>query len=61
MGVWGGKQKVGEGTITSLQREGKTVKEVHAGFECGFMAQGLEDFAVDDRVECFVSVPESAS
>ncbi len=61
MVVWRNKQKVGEGTITSLQREGKTVKEVHAGFECAFMAQGLDDFAIDDRVECFISVPENTA
>ncbi len=57
--VWRGTQKIGEGKITSLQREGKTVKEVHTGYECAFMAEGLEDFAEDDRVECFISVPET--
>lgn len=56
--VWRGKYKVGEGAITSLQRDGKTVKEVHTGFECAFMAEGLTDFAEGDRVECFISVPE---
>jgi translation initiation factor IF-2 len=56
--VWRGKHKVGEGLITSLQREGKNVKEVHAGFECAFMAEGLIDFAEDDRVECFITTPE---
>ncbi len=59
MVIWRDKQKIGEGKITSLQREGKTVKEVHAGFECAFMAERLDDFAVDDRVECFISVPEN--
>lgn len=57
--VWRGKQKIGEGAITSLQREGKNVKEVHAGFDCAFMAEGLEDFLEDDRIECFVQVPEN--
>lgn len=56
--VWRGKYKIGEGPITSLQRDGKTVKEVHTGFECAFMAEGLTDFAEGDRVECFVSVAE---
>lgn len=58
MVVWRGKHKIGSGAITSLQREGKNVKEIHAGFECAFMAEGLTDFDVDDRVECFISVPE---
>jgi len=49
-------KKIGEGKITSLQRERKTVKEVHAGFECGFMADGLTDFQVDDHVECLIEV-----
>ena len=52
-----GKQKVGEGKISSLQREKKTVKEVHAGFECGFMVQDFNDWQPDDRVECFIQVP----
>lgn len=56
--VWRGKHKIGEGSITSLQREGKNVKEVHAGFECAFMAQDLTDFAEGDRVECYIKVPE---
>jgi translation initiation factor IF-2 len=56
--VWRGKNKIGTGAITSLQRDGKSVKEVHTGFECAFMAEGLVDFEVDDRVECFASVPE---
>jgi len=50
-------RKVGEGKILSLQRERKTVKEVHAGFECGIIVEGLEDFAVDDRVECYIEMP----
>lgn len=56
--VWRGKYKIAEGPITSLQRDGKSVKEVHTGFECAFMAEGITDFEVDDRVECITSVPE---
>lgn len=59
MVIWRNKHKVGSGPITSLQREGKNIKEVHAGFECAFMADGLLDFAVDDRIECYISVPEN--
>ncbi len=57
--AWRGNQKIGEGKITSLQREKKTVKEVHAGFECGFVVEGITNWAVDDRVECFIQVPMS--
>jgi len=56
--VWRGKNKIGEGKIKSLQRENKTVKEVHAGYECAFSVENLTDFKVDDRVECFVYAPE---
>lgn len=52
-----GKQKVGEGKIASLQRDKKTVKEVHSGFECGFMVEGFTAWDVDDRVELFTLVP----
>lgn len=53
-----GKQ-IGSGDIKSLQRERKVVKEAHAGFECGFVVEGFEDFAVDDQVECYIQVPVS--
>lgn len=59
MVVWRGKHKIGSGAITSLQRDGKNVKEVHAGFECAFMAEGMIDFAIDDRIECYISVPDT--
>ncbi len=51
-------KKIGEGKIKSLQREKKAVKEVHTGFECGFLVEGFVDFAVDDTVECFLEVPQ---
>jgi translation initiation factor IF-2 len=56
--VWRGKTKVGEGKISSLQRDKKSVKEVFAGFECGFMVNGFSEWAEDDRVECFIDVPK---
>lgn len=56
--VWRGREKIGEGKITSLQRDKKTVKEVHSGFECGFMVDGITDWHVDDRVECYIEVPK---
>lgn len=55
---WRGKQKIGEGKISSLQRDKKTVKEVHTGFECGFLVSGITDWQPDDRVECFIEVVE---
>jgi len=54
--IWRGKEKIGEGKIRSLQREKKAVKEVHAGFECGFLVENFNDWAVDDRVECYVEL-----
>lgn len=55
---WRGSQKIGEGFITSLQREKKTVKEVHTGYECGFVVDGITDWQEDDRAECFIEVPK---
>lgn len=55
--IWRGKQKVGEGSIRGLQRDRKSVKEVHAGFECAFLVDGFDTWEVDDRVECFQEMP----
>ncbi len=49
--------EIGSGKIKSLQRERKTIKEVHAGLECGFVVDGFDDFLVDDRVDCFIEAP----
>lgn len=51
-------QKVGEAKITSLQRDKKTVKEVHAGFECGFMGDSFHDWMEEDTVICYNEVKE---
>lgn len=56
--IYRGKYKVGEGILKSLQRDKKSVKEVQAGFECAFMVENFSDWIVDDRVECFIEVPE---
>jgi 5-formaminoimidazole-4-carboxamide-1-beta-D-ribofuranosyl 5'-monophosphate synthetase len=32
---------------------------VYAGYECGFVVNGITDWEVDDRVECFVDLPVS--
>lgn len=55
--VYRGKRRIAEGKITSLQRDRKAVKEVHAGFECAFMIDGFTTWEVDDRVECLIEVP----
>lgn len=57
--IWRGKYKVGEGKITGLQRDKKAVKEVHAGFECGFVVDQFSEWLVDDRVECFIDIPQT--
>jgi translation initiation factor IF-2 len=54
--VWRGRTKIATVKIKSLQREKKAVKEVHTGFECGFLADGFNDWQVDDRIECFVEM-----
>jgi translation initiation factor IF-2 len=55
--VWRGRYKIGEGKITSLQREKRVVKEVLNGFECGISVENFGDFIPDDRIEIFVQVP----
>ena len=47
---------VGEGKISSLQREKKHVKEVHSGYECGFVTEGFREWQVDDVVHFFKEV-----
>ncbi len=54
--IWRGKKVVGQGKIKSLQRDKKSVKEVHTGFECAFMVDGFVDWQQDDRVECFLEI-----
>lgn len=55
--VWRGTYKIGEGKISSLQRDKRAVKEVHTGFECGFIVEGVSDWKADDRVECYLNLP----
>ena len=56
--IFRGKFKVGEGMIKSLQRDRKSVKEVHTGFECAFMVEGFTEWQPDDRVECYLEMAE---
>ncbi|MBU4270080.1 translation initiation factor IF-2 [Candidatus Dependentiae bacterium] len=46
-------RNVGEGIIKSLQKDRKVVKEVHAGYECGFVSDNFQDWAEDDLVNVF--------
>ena len=48
--VWRGREKIGQGKIKSLQRDKKSVKEVHTGFECAFLVDGFNDWQEDDRI-----------
>lgn len=50
-------KKIGEGKIIGLQRDKKAVKEVHAGFEFGFLVDGFNDWQVDDVVHCMLDMP----
>lgn len=55
--IWRGKRQIGEGKIKSLERDRKSVKEVHAGFECAFLVDGFNEWEIDDRVDCIVDLP----
>jgi translation initiation factor IF-2 len=56
--AWRGSEKIGEGKVISLQRDKKMVKEVHTGYECGFVVEGITDWQEDDRAECFIDMPK---
>ena len=53
-----GGAKVGESRIASLQRERKSVKEVHSGFECGFITDDFHDWQVNDVVHFMMETKE---
>jgi translation initiation factor IF-2 len=50
--------KVGEGRIVSLQRDRKSVKEVHSGFECGFITDDFHEWQVNDVVHFMMETKE---
>ena len=54
--IYRGKEFIAEGGIKSLQRDRKTVKEVHEGFECAFLIDGFDAWEQDDRVECYLEM-----
>lgn len=51
-----GRKEVARGKIKSLQRDKKSVKEVHSGFECAFIVEGFEDWQPDDIAECYIDI-----
>lgn len=53
------KKQIATGKIKSLQRDKRSVKEVHSGFECAFLVDGFEDWQQDDIIECFTEVVAS--
>jgi translation initiation factor IF-2 len=55
--IYRGTRKVGEGKISSLQREKHSIKEAHAGYECAFMVDNFTEWQIDDRVECYLEKP----
>lgn len=48
------KEEIFKGKLKSLQRDKKTVKEVHSGFECAFIADGFNEWQEDDIVHCYL-------
>ena len=43
-----------EGKMSSLKHLKDEVKTVKNGFECGIMAEGFNDFNVDDTIDCYI-------
>lgn len=57
--AWRGKERIGEGYIKSLERDRKSVKEVHEGFEFAFLVDSITDWQIDDRAECYIELPQT--
>ena len=49
-----GDKVIFDGDIASLKRFKDEVKEVKAGFECGIVLEGFNDYQVDDVMEVYV-------
>jgi translation initiation factor IF-2 len=50
------RKEVARGKIKSLQRDKKSVKEVHTGFECAFIVEGFENWQEGDIAECYIDI-----
>lgn len=51
-----GEQQIYEGALASLKRFKDDVKEVKAGYECGFVFDKFNEIKEEDRVEAYVMV-----
>lgn len=56
--VFRGNKKIGQGSIKSLQRDKRSMKEVAVGFEGALLIDDFKDWAIDDRIECSVDVAQ---
>ena len=54
-------RQVGEGVVTSLQRDRKSVKEIHAGYECGFTCEGFTEWQEGDTVICSAEMKDKSA
>lgn len=52
-------RSIGVGKVVSLQRDKKSIKEVHAGYECGFVCEGFNDWQEGDTVICSAEVKDT--
>ncbi|MFA6991628.1 MAG: hypothetical protein WC192_06280, partial [Candidatus Babeliales bacterium] len=52
-------RNLGFGKVTSLQRDKKSIKEVHAGYECGFVCEGFNEWQEGDTVICSSEVKDN--
>ncbi len=53
------KKVIFEGKIKSMRHEKDEIKESRQGHECGIFAEGYNDFAVGDQIECYEIVTKS--
>lgn len=58
--IRGGK-KIGEGKVVTLQRERKSVKDVHVGHECGFTTDNFSGWKIGDKVYAYSEMKEKES
>lgn len=50
------EEQIYEGSLASLKRFKDDVKEVRAGFECGFVFDGFDQIQEGDLVEAYIMV-----
>lgn len=52
-------KNIGVGKVVSLQRDKKSIKEIHAGYECGFVCEGFNSWQEGDTVICSTEVKDT--